>query len=171
MICASDFFCMPQFLAQCIKHGMCLVNYWLTAKSYNCLRRTIHELLIVTTTKTTVLGTLKTVHYLLILVKIYSTRQENSNDCIWTSVVKGAKYNPFSLRKPERPAGLRAIQSCQVEKHFADLSHQRVSLRASPAMLGRGKSSGLFSRDADLYGEEEISPNTAVSHRAALELH
>lgn len=38
-------------------------------------------------------------------------------------------------------------------------------------MLGREKSSGLFSRDADLYGEEEISPNTAVSHRAALEVH
>lgn len=85
--------------------------------------------------------------------------------------MKGAEYNPFSLRKPERPAELRAIQSCQVEKQLQTFPIRGLVSEPSPAMLGREKSSGLFSRDADLYGEEEISPNTAASHRAALEVH
>lgn len=37
-------FVMPAFLAKCWKHNICLVNYWLTEKFYNCLER-IHELL------------------------------------------------------------------------------------------------------------------------------
>lgn len=89
----------------------------------------MHELLNVKKKKPTVVGTLKTVHYLLIPVKIYSTRQGNSNDDICTSV---AKYNPFPLRKLKRPAQLSKIQNCQVEKQSADISNLRVSLLSHP---------------------------------------
>lgn len=98
-------------------------------KFCNCLERTLRELRNVKNKKKqTVVRTLKIVHYRLILVKIYSKRQENNNDYICTPVVNVAKYNPFPLRKLKRPAELSKIQNCQAEKQFADISNQRVSL-------------------------------------------
>lgn len=115
------------------------------------------------------LGTLKTAHYLLILIKIYSIRQENNNDYICTFAAKVAKYNSFPLRMLKRPTELSKIQNCHIEKQFSDISNLSVSLLSLLLQCQAEKSQVIYFREMLIYiGIKRSQPNAAVSRGAAL---